>query len=81
METLRAFIVANPILAASLSSLWGAVLIDLTTFVRSKSPGDFFGQFAWQIAAWRYVQAIVAGFIGNVAIAGAGTLVALYLLS
>ena len=79
VDGLRAFITANPILAASLASLWGAVLVDLTAFVSSKAPGDFWGQFNFQTAGWRYGQALVAGFIGNFLVAGAGTLIALTL--
>lgn len=71
MDFVRAFIVENPILAASLSSLWGAVLIDLVSFSKAKAPGDFFGQFNMSVALWRYVQSFVGGFVGNAVIAGA----------
>lgn len=73
LDQVRAFIVANPILAAALSSLWAAVVVDLTTFVKAKEPGDFFGQFSITVALWRYAQALVSGFLGNVVVAGAGT--------
>lgn len=77
LDTVRSFIIANPILAASLSSLWGAVLVDLVSFVKSKDPGDFFGQFSFTVALWKYAQALVAGLIGNMAVAGGASLVAL----
>ena len=75
--TMQAFISAHPILATSLSSLWGAVLIDVFQFAKSKGPGEFFAQFSWRVAAWRYLQGFVAGFVGNFAVAGARTLIAL----
>lgn len=71
MDTLREFIVTHPILAASLSSLWGAVLIDLMAFRASKEPGSFVAQFDLKVAGFRYLQALVGGFVGNAAIAGA----------
>lgn len=82
LDHVRAFIMANPLLAASLSSLWGAIVVDLMTFIRSKTPGDFFGQFNPKIAVWRYTQAVVSGFLGNVAFAGVASsavVVAVYL--
>ena len=71
MDTLRSVIVANPILAASLSSLWGAIVIDLMAFSKTKEPGSFLSQFGLKVALLRYLQALVAGFVGNVMIAGA----------
>lgn len=70
IETLTQFIVSHPILAASLSSVWGAVLVDLLAFKSSKEPGDFLGQFSWKVAGLRYLQAFVGGFIGNTITAG-----------
>jgi len=75
LDQMRAFITANPILAASLASLWGAILLDLVAFARSKAPGDFFQQFSWQVAAWKYAQSLVAGFVGNFVLAGGSALV------
>jgi len=75
LDALRAFITANPISAAALASLWGAVLIDLTAFAATKDPGDFVGQFNTSKAIWRYVQALVAGFVGNFAVATVGAVV------
>lgn len=78
LDLVRSFIVAHPILAASLSSLWGAVLIDLLAFRATKDPGSFFATFSWKVAGWRYLQAFIGGFVGNAAIAGAvGTVTAL----
>ena len=71
MDFLRDFITANPILAASLSSLWGAIVIDLMAFSKTKEPGPFLSQFGLKVAALRYLQALVAGFVGNMMIAGA----------
>lgn len=79
LDTMRTFIMAHPILAASLSSLWGAIAIDLFAFVQAKAPGDFFGQFGWSVAGWRYLQALVAGFMGNAIVAGGASVVALTL--
>jgi hypothetical protein len=70
MDALTSFITAHPILAATLSSLWGAMAVDLIAFTKAKEPGDFFGQFSFKVAAWRYAQSSVAGFLGNVAVAG-----------
>ena len=78
MDMLREFIVAHPILAASLSSLWGAVVIDLVSFTKSKDPGSFFMQFKPTVALWKYAQAFIGGFLGNVVVAaGAGAVVGL----
>jgi len=78
MEVLRAFIIAHPVLATSLSSLWGAIVIDLVAFSKTKEPGTFFSTFGIKVALWRYVQAAVAGFVGNATIAaGAGAVVGL----
>lgn len=76
MDALREFISSNPILAASLSSLWGAVLIDLMSFRSSKEPGNFFQQFNVRIAVLRYLQSFIGGFVGNAVIAGAASGVA-----
>jgi len=81
METLRAFIIANPLLATVLSTLWAAIIIDLTTFANSKAPGEFFTQFSFKVAFWRYAQAIVSGFIGTALVAGGGAALALLLWS
>lgn len=70
MEGLREFITANPILAASLSSLWGAIVIDLIAFRSSKEPGSFIETFSLKVAALRYLQAFIGGFVGNAAVAG-----------
>lgn len=80
LDTMRAFIVAHPIVATALGQLWGAVLIDLMAFSKSKEPGSFFGTFSFSVAGWRYLQALVGGFIGNFAIAAAGTAIALWLV-
>lgn len=80
MEELRAFITAHPILATSLSSLWGAVVIDLVAFSKSKEPGSFFSTFGIKVALWRYVQAFVAGFIGNATIAAGASAVGLLVI-
>lgn len=77
MDTLRDFITANPILAASLSSLWGAVVVDLLAFSKSKDPGPFLQTFSVKIAALRYLQAFVGGLIGNTIVATAAGAVAL----
>lgn len=77
LTALRTFISANPILAATLASLWGAVLIDLTSFAATKEPGSFVATFSLKTACLRYAQALVAGFIGNFAVASIGTLTAL----
>lgn len=79
LDVLRMFIITHPIVAAALSSLWGAVLVDLIAFIKAKQPGDFFGQFSIQLALFRYGQALVGGFIGNAVIAGATTVIALWL--
>lgn len=81
LQTLRAFITANPILAAATSSLWGAMLVDVIVFLRSKTPGDFFGQFNPKLALWRYAQALVGGFLGNAVVAAGASLVAFSLYS
>jgi hypothetical protein len=82
METLRQFIEGNPILAATLASLWGAIVVDLFAFASSKEPGSFFSTFSFKVAGWRYLQATVAGFLGNFAIAAGASAVtiALYAL-
>ena len=77
MDQLREFISTNPILAASLSSLWGAVVIDLWAFQRAKEPGAWVKGFQWQIALWRYAQALVGGFLGNLVLAGGAGVIAL----
>lgn len=80
MDQLSTWIQAHPLLATALSSLWGAVLLDLVTFTRAKEPGDFFGQFSVRVAGFKYLQALVAGFIGNFAVAGAaGAMIGLVL--
>lgn len=81
MDALRHFISTNPLLAASLSSLWGAVLIDLMSFRASKEPGNFLAQFNVRVAGARYLQAFIGGFVGNAVtvglVAGAGAVTAL----
>lgn len=79
LDVLRMFIITHPIVAAALSSLWGAVLVDLIAFVKAKQPGDFFGQFSFKLALFRYGQALVGGFLGNALIAGATAVIALWL--
>lgn len=79
LDRLTAFITANPLLATALSSLWGAVVIDLIAFTKTKEPGAFVSQFNVSVALWRYLQAFIGGFLGNVVVAGATSLVALYL--
>ena len=71
LDAVRTFIVGHPILAASLSSVWGAVLVDLLAFRGSKDPGGFFQTFSFKVAGWRYLQAFVGGFVGNLAVTGA----------
>ena len=76
MDTIRDFIIAHPILATSLSSVWGAILLDLMAFRDSKEPGNFWGQFSFRTALVRYAQAFVAGFVGNAAVVAAGAVAA-----
>lgn len=71
LEPVRLFIAGHPILAASLSSVWGAIVIDLMAFKGSKDPGGFFQTFSVRIALLRYLQAFVGGFLGNAAVVGA----------
>lgn len=59
-----------PLVLVSLRGVWGAVAIDLMAFKNSKEPGNFWQQFDWQVAGWRYVQAFVGNLIGNTMVAG-----------
>lgn len=80
LTTLRTFIVTYPILAASLSSLWGAIVVDLLAFTKARSLAEFEMSWSAKVAGFRYAQALVSGFIGNVAIAGAASVLTVALV-
>ena len=73
MDQFNEFVRANPFLATALSSLWGAVVIDLMAFSKSKDPGPFLTTFSLKVAGLRYLQSFVGGLVGNLVVAaGAG---------
>lgn len=69
MDFMRAWITGHPILATTLNSVFGAIVIDLIAFRNSKDPGSWIGQFDLKVAGLRYLQALVGGFVGNATIA------------
>lgn len=75
MNSLGTFIAAHPLVIALLSPVWGAVLIDLMAFSKSKDPGPFLQTFSWKIAFLRYLQAFIGGLVGNIAIATGASVV------
>lgn len=77
MDGIRTFITANPMVAIALSGLWGAMLIDVLSFLKSKTPGEFFAQFSPSVALWRYAQGIVGALVGTTALAAGATVVTL----
>lgn len=78
-DTMRAFIAAHPILAAALSSLWGAIVIDLMAFLKWKSWDDAHS-FDVRLALLRYTQSLVGGFVGTLAVATGGAAVGLIVI-
>ena len=85
LDTARLFIVENPLLAAALASLYGAICIDLVAFFSSKEPGSWLKQFDVRVAGWRYAQSFMGVFLGTTvvtpAVVGGAALVALWWLS
>jgi uncharacterized membrane protein len=63
---------AHPYVHAAVTGFASAFVVDVFVFLGSKTPGDFFGQFRFDVAAWRWLQGAVAGLLTGLGIS-AGT--------
>lgn len=67
MEYLQLFL-AHPLGAAISTGVTGAVVVDLTTFMKSKGPREFFAEFSFKVALWRWLQGAIGGLAGGLGI-------------
>lgn len=67
MEFLQS-VLSHPLGQAVATGVTAAVAVDLTTFMKSKGPGEFFEQFSVHVALWRYLQGAIGGLCGGLGI-------------
>lgn len=53
-----------PLFRAAVAGFGSAFFLDVAMFLRSKDPGDFFGQWNAKVALWRWAQGIGYGICG-----------------
>ena len=67
MDYVQMFL-AHPLGSATATGLTGALVVDLTTFMKSEGPRDFFSKFSFRVAVWKWLQGAVGGFFGGLGI-------------
>jgi hypothetical protein len=68
MEWLQEFI-AHPLVAGTLSGFTAAALVDYQAF-RSWKSAEEARSYGWGVAAWRWFQGAVGGFVAALGIQG-----------
>jgi hypothetical protein len=81
LNEIRANVIGHPLISAALAGFYGAIVVDLAAFAATKDPGGWFEGFKLKVAAMRWLQGLIGGFLGTVLVGGGTDVVTLWFAS